>query len=137
MTRYFVDTGPLVALLNKRDRHNVWVRKVLNTVEPPLLTAESVVSEASFLLGRVAGGSDALLALLCEDIVRVEFHIEHEVAALRALMSKFASVPMSFADACLVRMSELDSDGVVITLDSDFKVYRRNRRQSIPTIMPE
>ena len=136
MNRYIIDTGPIVALLNRRGRHNAWIRGVLDTIEPPLATAESVISEAAFLLGRVSGGVDALLTLLCQDILRIEFHAGQEASPLQALMRKYESVPMSFADACLVRMSELEPDSVVITLDSDFKVYRRNRRRSIPTIMP-
>jgi predicted nucleic acid-binding protein len=51
-------------------------------------------------------------------------------------MKKFQSVPMSFADACLVRMSELEPRSRILTLDSDFRIYRRNRRQAIPAIMP-
>ena len=136
MTRIVVDTGPIVALLNRRDRHHRWTREVLDTVEPPIFTCEAVVSEACFLLGRLAGGPDAVLALLSSGIVKVDFRMLSEVDALRGLMRKFASVPMSVADACLVRMTELDAESVIVTLDSDFRVYRRNRRQMIPTIMP-
>ena len=51
-------------------------------------------------------------------------------------MQQYQSVPMSVADACLVRMSELDRNSSVLTLDPDFLIYRRNRSQNIPTIMP-
>lgn len=136
MTRVVVDTGPLVALLNRRDRHHVWVREVLDTVEPPVFTCEAVISEACFLLGKVGDGQDAVLELLSEDVLRIDFRMESELDALRALMKKFANVPMSLADACLVRMTELDSRSHVLTLDGDFRVYRRNRRQLVPTIMP-
>lgn len=136
MTRVVVDTGPLVALLNRRDRHHVWVREVLDTVEPPIFTCEAVVSEACFLLGRLAGGQDALLELLANDVVRIDFRLHTEIDTVRGLMRKFASVPMSLADACLVRMSELDAQTMIVTMDGDFRVYRRNRRQVIPTIMP-
>ncbi|MCR4339623.1 MAG: hypothetical protein NUW01_07025, partial [Gemmatimonadaceae bacterium] len=88
------------------------------------------------LLGRIAGGQDAVLQLLSDDILRLDFRMESEIAALRALMKKFANVPMALADACLVRMTELDQRSQVLTLDGDFRVYRRNRRQSVPTIMP-
>lgn len=137
MNRYIIDTGPIVALLNRKDRHNAWVRNVLNVIEPPIFTAESVVSEAAFLLSRTTGGPDQLLTLLAEDILRIDFQANPEVAALQALMRKYASLPMSFADSCLVRMTELEPNSIVITLDSDFKVYRRNRRRVIPTIMPD
>ena len=44
---------------------------------------------------------------------------------------------MSLAEACLVRMSELRHDSVIVTLDSDFRIYRRNGSQAIPSLMPE
>jgi uncharacterized protein len=134
--RIVIDTGPLVSLLNKKDRYNSWIRGVLDTVEPPIFTCEPVLSEACFLLGRVAGGPDAVLALIAGDVLRVDFNIPPEVAPLRALMLKYASIPMALADACLVRMTELESDSVVVTFDSDFKIYRRNKRQAIPTLTP-
>ena len=79
---------------------------------------------------------DALLELVARDIITIDFRLHPELDAVRTLMRKFASVPISLADACLVRMSELEPDSTVLTLDSDFRVYRRNRRQVIPTIMP-
>lgn len=136
MTTVVVDTGPLVALLNRRDREHKWVARVLDTVEPPLVTCEAVVSEACFLLREIDGGRDAVLALMSRGIVKCDFRLANEVDAIRALMKKFSDVPMSLADACIVRMTELDARSVVLTLDSDFRVYRRNRRQTIPTMMP-
>lgn len=136
MTQLLVDTGPLVALLNRRDRHHAWVREILDTVEPPVFTCEAVVSEACFLLNRVAGGQDALLDLLANHVIETNFQLSDEIVAVRSLMKKFATVPMALADACLVRMSELQDTRVILTLDSDFRVYRRNRRQVIPVIMP-
>jgi predicted nucleic acid-binding protein len=136
MSRIVVDTGPLVALLNRNDRHHDWVREVLDAIEPPVFTCEAVISEACFLLSRIRDGQDAVLELLSKDILKVDFRLSLEVDALRGLMRKFQSVPMSFADACLVRMSELEPRSRIVTLDSDFRVYRRNRRQAIPTIMP-
>ena len=136
MTRVVIDTGPVVALLNRRDRHHAWVREVLDTVEPPIFTCEAVISEACFLLGRVRGGQDALLELLAHDVLKVDFRMLTEIEAISRLMKKFANVPMSLADACLVRMTELDMRSTILTLDSDFRVYRRNRRQVIPAMMP-
>jgi predicted nucleic acid-binding protein len=136
VTRIVVDTGPIVALLNRRDRHHAWIREVLDTVEPPIYSCEAVISEACFLLGRIPGGADAVLALLAKGIVRIDFRVHSEIDGLQGLMRKFATVPMSLADACLVRMTELDPQSVIVTLDSDFRVYRRNRRQVVPTIMP-
>lgn len=135
MTRILIDTGPLVALLNRRDPHHRWVREVLDTLEPPVFTCEAVVSEACFLLAQV-GADHAVLDLLANDVLRIDFQLRMEVDAVRALRRKFGDVPMSLADACLVRMSELDATAKVLTLDSDFAICRKNRRQAIPTLLP-
>ena len=109
---------------------------MLDTVEPPLWTCEAVVTEACFLLGHMNGGPNAILELLAAGILKIDFTLSAEGAPVRTLMSRFQSVPMSLADACLVRMTELVPGSVVLTLDSDFHVYRRNRRLVVPTIMP-
>jgi predicted nucleic acid-binding protein len=136
VTRVLIDTGPLVALLNRRDASHEWVSGVLDGIEPPLFTCDPVISEACFLVRHLEGGQDAVLALLARGVVRSEFSVGAEIAPLRALMKKFSNVPMSLADACLVRMTEIDTNSVVLTLDSDFHIYRRNRKQLVPTISP-
>ena len=108
----------------------------MDVIEPPIFTCDAVLSEACFLLQDIDGGPNAVLELVARGIVRSDFHVMAEVDAVRALVKKFASVPMSLADACLVRMTELDQRSVVLTLDSDFKIYRRNKRQVVPTLMP-
>lgn len=77
-----------------------------------------------------------VLDLLSKGVLKVDFRMLAEIEPLQELMRKFATVPMSLADACLVRMTELDAQSTIVTLDSDFRVYRRNRRQVIPTIIP-
>jgi predicted nucleic acid-binding protein len=130
------DTGPLVAFLNANDSHHRWAREILATVEPPLLTCEAVLSECCFLLHRVPKGQDAVLNLVARGVVEIAFSLRDELAAVRKLMERYASVPMALADGCLVRMSELLPRATVLTVDSDFKIYRRNRRQAIPTVSP-
>lgn len=136
MTSVIVDTGPLVALLNRRERHHAWAAKIMDTIEPPIFTCDPVLSEACFLLQDTRSGPDAVMELVARGIVRSDFHVMAEVESVRALMKKFATVPMSLADACVVRMTELDPNSVVLTLDGDFKVYRRNKRQVVPMLMP-
>lgn len=136
MTSVIVDTGPLVALLNRRERHHAWAVETMDVIEPPIFTCDAVLSEACFLLQDVDGGPDAVLELVTRGIVRSEFHLRAELEAVRGLMRKFANIPMSLADACLVRMTELDQRSVVLTLDSDFRIYRRKKRHVVPTLMP-
>ncbi len=136
MKNVVVDTGPIVAFLNARDAHHRWAREVLEGVKPPMRTCEAVVSEACFLVRALRGGPAAILELVDRGIVDVPFRLGDELDAVRKLMVRYANVPMSFADACLVRMSEMDARATILTLDEDFRVYRRNGRQPIPVVMP-
>jgi predicted nucleic acid-binding protein len=134
--RIVVDTGPLVAFLNSADGHHEWSVRMLEQIEPPLLTCEAVLSEACFRLRRARGGPQAVLEMVASGAVQVSFSLEREIAAVSKLMTRYASVPMSLADACLVRMMEIEPRSTLLTLDSDFKIYRRNRRQAIPLVTP-
>ena len=129
-----LDTGPLVAFLNRRDRFHEWAAAQWNQISPPMLTCEAVVSEACFLLSAVKGGNDKILLLLQRKILTIPFQLDDHIDPVKRLLSKYRSVPMSLADACLVRMSELHSKSHVFTLDNDFSFYRKNGRQVIPTI---
>jgi predicted nucleic acid-binding protein len=131
-----LDTGPLVAFLNGRDRYHEWSTGVLGEVETQILSCEAVLSEACFLLRHSKGGREAVLKLVERGLVRMPFRLEAESASVRRLLTRYASVPMSLADACLVRMSEQSPDSFVLTLDRDFKIYRRQGRNVVPTIMP-
>lgn len=133
--RVLIDTGPIVALLNEHDRHHQWVMRQLSELSPPLLTCEAVITEVCFLADRHGKRADAVLELLETGFMTMTPAIRHEIPAIRALMRKYADVPMSFADACLVRMTELQDDSTILTLDSDFRIYRKHGRQRLETIM--
>lgn len=136
MPQVIVDTGPLVAAINRRDAFHTWTRDMLAQIEAPMLTCESVISEACFLLRYHSAGVQTVLRWLETGAVSIPFRLDEEGRRIRKMMSAYADVPMSLADACLVRMSEKIENSSVFTLDSDFQIYRRNRNQSIPTLMP-
>jgi predicted nucleic acid-binding protein len=131
-----MDTGPLVAGLNRQDRFHLWAKARLGELEPPISTCEPVLAEACFLLRGTAGGAAAVLKLVERGVLQVTFQVSPHTTSLATLMTKYANLPMSLADACLVRMTELDESSVVMTLDCDFLVYRRHGRQAIPVLMP-
>lgn len=131
-----VDASILVALIDQRDHYHVWASEQLGTISPPLITCEAVISESWFLLKRVSRGREALLLLLEQDQVSVEFGLNAEQEPVIALMRRYQSVPASVADAELVRMAELHPNSSVFTLDSDFQIYRKNRNTPIPLITP-
>ena len=131
-----LDTGPLVALLNRRDRHHHWAKDQWAEIDPPLLTCEAVLAEACFLVQPFAAGPTAVLEMVRRSVLDLSFSLAEDASAVSRLLKKYQEVPMSLADGCLVRMAERHPESVVFTLDSDFKIYRKYRRQRIPTLSP-
>jgi predicted nucleic acid-binding protein len=129
-----VDTGPLVAFLNRRDRHHTWAAEQFGNLSPPLLTCEAVISEAAYLVRGLPGGPHAVLEMVARGVVKPTFRLQDEISTVKAIVKRYAR---DLADACLVRMSELHSDCAILTIDTEFRdVYRRHGRQVIPTLLP-
>ena len=135
-TEVIVDTGPLVAYLNRRDKHHDWAVERWATLFDPVLTCESVISEAAFLLREDGLDTEKLWTALERGVVQVQFDFEAHEGDLLRLLRKYHDQPMSVADACLVRLSELSDRSVIFTTDKDFRVYRRHGRGLIPLIAP-
>jgi len=131
-----LDAGPLVALLNRRDAHHDWAVRRARQLEAPLSTCEAALSEAHFLLQDVPDGREKLIALSSSDRIRCSFSYADHAERVNDLMRTYADVPMSFADACLVRMAELRANGRVFTTDSDFRIYQKHGDAPIPVLMP-
>ena len=129
-----VDAGFLVALLSRHDSHHEWAATLAPDHAPPWRTCEAVLSEAFHLLG--ARGAPGLSALLRRRALITAFDLDNDVESVLKLLQKYADVPMSLADACLVRMSETFPDPIILTTDSDFRIYRRHSRQMVPCLMP-
>ena len=129
-----VDAGFLVALLSRRDSHHRWAVTQARGHVPPWRTGEAVLSEAFHLLG--ARGAPRLSALLRRRALIVAFDLDNDMEPVLTLLQKYADVPMSLADACLVRMTETLSDPLILTTDSDFRIYRRHSRQMVPCLTP-
>jgi predicted nucleic acid-binding protein len=130
------DTGAIVAALRSRDKHHTWARQQWSGLIEPCLTCEAVVSECFFLLEGAKQGKEKLCLLLERGVIRVAFDFADSKQETLSLMRRYQDTPMSFADACLVRMSEMFAESQVFTTDSDFVVYRRLGRQVIPLIVP-
>ena len=132
-----LDTGPLVAFLNKSDRYHTWAVTQFSQMKPPFYTCESVISESSFLLRNFEDGVANIFKLISRDLIKIDFNLQDEFSEIQKLLNKYIDVPMSLADGCLVRMSEQITNSAICTLDSDFKIYRKERRKVIPTIFPK
>ena len=127
------DTGLLVAFANRNDRHHEWAVGVAESVTEPLLTCEAVLAEAAFHLESVP----LVLAMLREGLITLAFDCRDHLQQLSALAERYASRKPDLADLCLIRMSELFPRHTVVTVDrNDFRVYRRNKRETIPIVCP-
>jgi predicted nucleic acid-binding protein len=129
------DSSFLIALISEHDSHHKWARAQAVEYPPAWQTCEAVLSEAFHLLG--PRGWPSIAALLQRGALLVRFNLGTEQNAVLALMQKYRELPMSVADACLVRMTEITADPVLLTTDSDFRLYRRHSRQTIPSAMPD
>lgn len=134
-----VDTGPIVALLDADERHHEWARTQFEALNAPLLTCESVLSEACFLLRRVGADATMPVSLVRRGALKVVDAVgsEDRAEAVASLIRRYENVPMSLADACLVDILERTENGSIMTLDSGFRIYRQARRRVIPLLCPE
>ena len=131
---YIADSSALVALLSRNDQHHDWIAAEAGALPWPWLTCAAALTEAFHLLGEK--GAPRMKDLLRRAAVVPSFTLGNHLAPVLGLMDKYADVPMSLADACLVRMSEILPDPVVLTTDTDFKIYRRHSRQVVPCLLP-
>ena len=127
------DTGFIVAFGNRNDRYHVWALSVAQAITEPSLTCEPVLAEAAFHLR----SPSYVLSLIKDGMLRPAFDLSRNLARLAELADSYADRKPDLADLCVVRMSELYPRHVVITVDErDFRVYRRNKRETIPLLCP-
>ena len=120
-----LDTGPLVALLSRRDDHHLKAKALFADCEPPLRTCEAVIAEACFLMRTVApDGPAEVIALGRKRVYDTGFTLADHQVEVEALLRKYRNRPASLADACLMRCAELYDEPRILTFDSDFAVYR-------------
>jgi len=127
------DSGFLVAFANANDKHHSWAVQLATGITEPLLTCEAVLAETAFHLE----STSVALAMVNDGLVALAFDCRDHLVQLSRLADRYADRKPDLADLCLVRMSELFPKHSVITIDrTDFRVYRRNKRETIPILCP-
>ncbi len=133
-TNVVLDAAAITAYLDPHEKHHKWAAAQAREFPPPWITCQSALTESLYLLEPRHSG--VLINILRRGDLSLAFNLAQEIDAVLALMDKYADVPMSLADACLVRMTEILSNPLILTTDSDFRVYRRHGRQVVPCRMP-
>lgn len=136
MQKAILDTGALIAFLNKADRYHLWAVETSKTISPPLITCEAVLAESFFLIEKAGGGMWTLFDLIEREIVSISFSFSEMSNDVKKIMNKYADLPASFTDACLVAMSTVYADHKIFTTDSHFQVYRRKNNQIMHLLTP-
>lgn len=126
------DTGFIVAFLNRRDQFHDWAVAIAGEIETPLITCEAVLAEAAFHLRSV----EHVLTLIDHGLIQPEFDLVTALPRLHTLARRYADRNPDLADLCLIALSEQLPNHKVLTVDNDFRVYRRHQRETIPTVMP-
>jgi len=131
MSDWLIDTGPLVAILDRRDRDHARCVEALQDIKRPLLTTWPVITEAAYLLAYSQRAQDALMEMIQRASIGIATLSAGDVPRMRALMGRYRDVPMDFADASVVCVAERENIGNIVTLDKDFTIYRLGRNRPI------
>jgi predicted nucleic acid-binding protein len=133
---FIVDSGPIIAGLNRRDAHHDWAKSVFSLFEGPPATCEAVLTEVCWHLRQSPDAVARVLEMAPRGDLLLFPIADEEGVALASLIRKYGK-SMDLADAGIVRLAEMFPKAKVVTTDVEhFRVYRRNRNQSIPLVHP-
>lgn len=129
MKPILLDSGVIVALLDRGDQFHAPCAEAAQSLEAPLITCEAVIAESCHLLRRVPGAREAVLRNVAEGIFHIPFQLSQQAAAVEAMLRKYRDRGMDLADACLVALANEYHTGTILTLDRDFYTYRWGRNK--------
>ena len=124
MKPVLLDTGVVVALLDRSEKHHRRCAEAVSTLARPLVTCEAVIAESCYLLRRLSGAPEVVLENVARGVFLIPFQLSRAAAAVRNIMRKYSDLPADFADACLIHLADELSTGEILTLDRDFAHYR-------------
>jgi uncharacterized protein len=125
-----LDTGVIVALLDRSERLHDACAEVVREIEAPLITCEAVIAESCYLLRNLAGASEAIIENVAAGIFQIPFQLSREAAGVKQVLRKYRDRRIDLADACLIRLADEFGTADILTLDNDFAVYRWGRNRA-------
>ena len=129
MKPVLVDTGVIVALLDRSETRHVQCVTVMEDLERPLVTCEAVIAESCYLLRGLPGAAETILENVERGVFQIPFQLSRSAAPVRSIMRKYRDLPGDFADACLIHLAGELNTGDILTLDRDFELYRWRRNR--------
>jgi predicted nucleic acid-binding protein len=131
-----LDTGVIVALLDRSERYHQACAAALVRISPPLVTCEPVIAEACYLLRRVRGAAGAVLENVADGIFQIPLPLARCAAEVRLILRKYEDREIDLADACLIHLAGELATGDILTLDRDFESYRWRRNRPFRLLVP-
>ena len=130
MKPVLLDTGVIVALLDRSERLHARCAHALESLDQPLATCEAVITESCYLLRRIPGAPETVMSNVEQGLFQIPFQLTRSAAAIQAILRKYQDMPADFADACLIHLADELDTGEILTLDSDFAHYRWRRTRT-------
>ena len=127
MKPVLLDTGVVVALLDRSERHHTRCAGVVTKLGRPLVTCEAVIAESCYLLRRLSGAAEVVLENVARGVFLIPFQLSRAATPVRSILRKYSDQPADFADACLIHLADELNTGEILTLDRDFAHYRWRR----------
>jgi len=124
MRPVLLDTGVVVALLDRTERYHGRCASLVAELQQPLVTCEAVIAESCYLLRQLSGAAETVLENVARGVFQVPFQLSRSATPVRNIMRKYRDRPADFADACLIHLADELNTGEILTLDRDFEVYR-------------
>jgi len=131
-----VDTGVIVALLDRSERHHARCVTVMEGLERPLVTCEPVIAESCYLLRGLPGATDTILENVERGVFQIPFQLSRAASPVRSILHKYRDLAPDLADACLVQLAEELDTADILTLDRDFELYRWRRNRPFHLLVP-
>jgi predicted nucleic acid-binding protein len=131
-----MDTGVIVALLDRSERHHARCVTVMEGLERPLVTCEAAIAESCYLLRGLPGAADTVLENVERGVFQIPFQLSRVAAAVRSILRKYRDLSPDFADACLIQLADELDTGDILTLDRDFELYRWRRNRPFHLLVP-
>lgn len=129
MKPVLLDAGVIVALLDRSEKNHFSSAEVLRTVAAPLITCEAVIGEACYLLRNLPGAPESVIENVASGNFEIPFQLSRDAAGVRQILRKYRDRKIDLADACLIQMANVFETPDILTLDSDFAVYRWNKNR--------
>ena len=124
-----LDTGVIVALLDRSEKFHQACADALHQMHAPLITCEAVIAESCYLLRSLPGAPEAVLENVAAGIFQVPFQLSRDAPGVKQVLRKYRDRKIDLADACLIRLADEFETPDILTLDKDFSVYRRRKNK--------